>query len=127
MLASWVASHPDIPQSDIRLGSKNSLTLVALKDGVPILFVPLVLALQIAHLGFAPESPKEDRLEAMEAMLEEISGIALARQIGLVQTLSSEHYGVARWAVDHGFEADQRTLFTLSTGGVPSVALETKL
>jgi len=115
--AQWTASNPQIDPADIQAAQKAQnptvLYFVVTKDGVPVAFAPVYVAAVLAHLGFDPLSSGKDRLKALGVLKDGV--VAFMTQYGVreVQTLSKPDYGVAKWALAHGFEMDGRNLFKL--------------
>lgn len=114
--AEWAVNNPDIPDKDIRAAmSENNPTvryLVIEEDGFPLLYVPVYCAIRIAYLGFNPEADDREKIEAMNAMLKAIQAFAGNFGVKEIGTLTKEGYSVAKWAKKHGFEPDDRQLFT---------------
>lgn len=113
----WAVENPQIDRKDIEAGlKKNNPTSVMFaveKDGVVVAFAPFYCQMTLAHLGFNPDAQVTEKLKALEVMLD--GAIAWAVQYGVreITTLSREDYGVAKWAVAHGFEMDPRQQFKL--------------
>jgi hypothetical protein len=118
--AKWAAENRLIDRGDIMAATKeqNPTTtyLVIEKEGVPVMFMPVYMALRIGYLGFNPEAGREQREAAMEMMLRAVVAFAQLYQIGTVDVLTKSKYPVARWAQAHGFNADPRELFILKCG-----------
>ena len=115
---NWTLSNPQIDPKDIEAAKKkNNPTVVYFaaenSDGKVIAFAPVYVQMILAHLVFDPAATGEERKQAMESMLQ--GGIAYAFELGIreIVTLSKEEYGVAKWAVKHGFELDSRQFFKL--------------
>jgi len=115
--ARWAAENPDIPQRDIEASMKENnptATFLVIEDeGKVILAVPLFAVVRIACLLFNPEADERQKIAAMGKMREAIMAFAASFGINSVDTLSKSGYAVARWAVKHGFEQENRELFEL--------------
>jgi hypothetical protein len=117
-------SGNQIDPNDIQLGlRKNNPTAVYFvverePDGVLIAFAPLVFVLHLCHLAFSQESRASEKIHAMQALLDGAVAFAEPYQVSRVQTLTVPAYGVAKWALAHGFVADDRTLLTLDTSKI---------
>jgi len=113
----WAASNPEIDPKDLRMGmAKNNptvLTFVAEKDGVPVAFSPVYLSAVLAHLGFNPDARASEKLQALGVLKDGVMALMVQFGIREIQTLSKPKYGVAQWALEHGFEQDDRSLFRL--------------
>jgi hypothetical protein len=120
--ARWAAENPDIPEKDMLAGTKeNNPTATALvveeelEDGSKVvrMFIPVYLTMRIAYLGFNPENTPKQTLQALDAMLPIVQGFARIWHINEVDTLTRSGLPMARWAGKHGFEAEDRELYTL--------------
>ncbi len=115
--AEWAAKNPEIPQKDLEASMKKNnptaTVLVVEENGVPLLFIPVYLTMRIAYLGFNPENTREQNLAALEAMLPIVQAFARIWHINEVDTLTKSDIPVAQWAAAHGFEAEDRELYTV--------------
>lgn len=114
--SKWVAENPQIDPKDIEAAKKSNnptvlYFVVENPEGEAVLFAPLYLSYTLAHLAFNPESRASEKMKAMQVILD--GTVAWAAQFGLreINTLTKKGYGVAEWALAHGFEADPRELF----------------
>lgn len=118
--AEWATGNPDIPRSDIESGTREqsptATYLIVEEDGKVILCVPAFAVLRIAYLLFNPDADAKQRVGAMNKMRECLKGFAAMFGINRIETLSREGYAVAEWAEKHGFEIEDRQLFTLTVG-----------
>jgi hypothetical protein len=111
----WAATNPHIEQKDLLAGmQKNNptvLTFTVTKDEVPVIFAPVYLSATLAHLGLNPETEGTDKLRGLQMLLDGVA--ALMAQVGVreIITLSKKEYGVAKWALAHEFEQEERELF----------------
>lgn len=116
--AKWAVENRQIDRQDIMAATKeqNPTTtyLVIEKEGVPVMFMPVYMALRIGYLGFNPEAGREQRQAAMEMMLRAVVAFAHLYQLGTVDVLTKSAYPVAKWAEAHGFNPDPRELFKLT-------------
>lgn len=115
--ADWAAKNPDIPVKDVKAAlTENNPTckvLIIESGGTPVLYVPVYCALRIAYLGFNPEITNEKlRVGAMNAMLLYLRAFAKEFGVNEIDCLTKEGYPVARWAEKHGFEPENRQLYT---------------
>jgi hypothetical protein len=119
----WAAENRLIDRGDIMAATKeqNPTTtyLVIEKEGVPVMFMPVYMALRIGYLGFNPEAGREQREAAMEMMLRAVIAFAQLYEIGTVDVLTKSKYPVAHWAQAHGFNPDARELFKLELNKKP--------
>lgn len=115
--AKWAAENPQIDQKDLIAGMGRTnptvLTGVAEKDGVAVAFAPVYLSAVLAHLGFNPNSRASEKLEAMNVLKDGFSALMVQFGVRQIETLSMPDYGVAQWAMKHGFEQEPRSLFRL--------------
>jgi hypothetical protein len=120
--AAWAAQNPQIASKDLQAGMKENnptaTVLVVEEDGadgkkVPRLFLPVYLTMRIAYLGFNPDNTREQNLAALEAMLPALKGFAAIWHINEVDTLTKSNIPVAQWAAAHGFEVEDRELYTV--------------
>ena len=97
------------------------LTFVVEKDGVPVVFAPIYLVAQLAHMGFAPESSYSDRKEAMKALLNGVSAFMAENGVMELGALCPEGHPVKAWGIANGYTADDRVYLSYKT---KAVALE---
>lgn len=90
------------------------LFFVAEKDGVPITFCPVYLAAMLAHMGFNSAADEKDKLAGINVLRDGVAAFMLQFGIREIQTLTEPEYGLAKWALKHGFEMDPRKLFRLN-------------
>lgn len=114
----WTLSNPQIDSKDIDAAKKkNNPTVVTFAaengDGQVVAFAPVYFQMILAHLTFNPDSTADDRRQAMRGMLTKGAEFALGMGVRELITLSKEEYGVAKWAVQQGFELDPRQVFKL--------------
>jgi hypothetical protein len=120
--AKWAAENPDIPEKDLAASlQKNNPTATVLvveeelADGSKVarMFIPVYLTMRIAYLGFNPENTPKQTLQALDAMLPIVQGFARIWHINEVDTLTRTGLPMARWAGKHGFEPEDRELYTM--------------
>jgi hypothetical protein len=112
LVEQWAINNPDIPRADIFATHRNKTgALVVEEDGVPVLVVPFYMLMQLAYLGFNPEASPKSRIKAMQMMLRALAEYCTKIGINEIQTMSMEGYPVAKWAVKHGFEKEDREAF----------------
>ena len=115
--AQWAARNLRIEHEDILQATKeqNPTTtfLVIEIEGVPVLSMPVYLAMRIGYLNFNPEAGREERELAMESMLGAVKVFARGYHIHRIETLTRSGIPVAEWARAHGFTPEKRELFTL--------------
>lgn len=129
--SKWIAENPDIDPMDIKAAKKtnNPTVLYFVVEnpvGEAILFFPIYLQIAIAHLGFNPEARASEKLQAMQAALDGTSAFASSFGIREIVTLTKTGYGVAEWALKHGFEAESRELYKFDINKVLSLVEEAK-
>lgn len=114
--SKWVAGNPDIDPRDIEAAKKSNnpsvlYFVIENPEGKAVMFFPIYLSYMLAHMAFDPESRASEKLKAMQVALD--GTVAFAAQFGLreITTLTKRGYGVAEWALAHGFEAEDRELF----------------
>jgi hypothetical protein len=125
----WTLSNPQIDPKDIEAAkTKNNPSVVYFvaenAEGKVVTFAPVYVQMMLAHLVFNPNSPADDRKQAMKGMLDWATAYALGIGVREIVTLSKEEYGVAKWAVRNGFELDPRQLFKFDINKVLPVAKE---
>jgi hypothetical protein len=86
---------------------------VAEKDGVPMLFAPLRLSAMLAYLVPNPESRASEKLQAMDGIKDVVMAFMVQYGVREILTLTQPEYGVAKWALAHGFEEEPRKLLRL--------------
>jgi hypothetical protein len=115
--ARWAAENPDIPHKDLEASMKKNnptaTVLVVEEDGVARMFLPVYLTLRIAYLGFNPENTPKQTLQALDAMLPVVQGFARIWHVNEIDTLTRTGLPMARWAHKHGFEVEDRDLYTI--------------
>lgn len=112
LLEKWARENPDIPRKDIQATHTNTTGAIVVEEGgVPVLIVPFYMLMQLAYLGFNPEAGAKSRVKAMQLMLGALAEYATKIGINEIQTMSMEGYPVAKWAVKHGFEKENREAF----------------
>jgi hypothetical protein len=115
--AAWVENNPQIEPRDVAAAAKKHnpsvVYFVAEKDGVAVAFAPVFLSVVLAHLGFNPASRASEKLQAMDVLKDGVMAFMVQFGIREIQTLSKPEYGIAKWALAHGFEQDDRSLFRL--------------
>ena len=115
--ARWVTENPQIDWADANasLGSVNPtvMFMVATKDGVPVACSPIYLSAVLGYLGFDPSADGKDKLRALQMLKDGVMALLVQYGIRELQTLSEPEYGVAKWALNHGFTQEPRTLFRL--------------
>lgn len=117
VFSAGVLGNPQVDPQDMLAGQgkKNPtvLTFVVKKDGVAVAFAPVYLAAVLAHLSLNPDTRASEKIQALEMLRDGVMAFMVQFGIREIQTLSKPEYGVAKWAVDHGFEQDGRSLFRL--------------
>lgn len=115
--SQWIGSNTQIDDADKLAATKKKnptvLWFAVTKDEVVQAFAPFYLQMTLPHLGFNPEVLSGDRQKALKVLLDGISAFAVQFGIREITTLSKEHYPVARWAMQHGFDVEQRKLLKL--------------
>jgi hypothetical protein len=116
-ISRWVAENQQIDPKDKQLcwtqTSPMAVYFIVEKDGEPIAYAPLLFVLHLCHLAFAPTSRASERVHAMQTLLDGTKEFAVEAGVHRIQTLTLPDYGVAKWALAHGFVADDRVLLTL--------------
>lgn len=116
-LAKFVAENRLIDPKDIPNGTRAaqpSVTwFVAEHEGTIVAAAPVYLAAVIAHLVLNPDSPSEERKQALNFLLDGAMALYVQGNIRHIMTLSKSDYGVAKFAVAHDFVKDDRELFVL--------------
>jgi hypothetical protein len=115
--ARWTTENPQIDPKDAWSGLKRNnptvLTFVAEKDGKAIAFAPIYLSAVLAHLAFNTDARASEKLQALDVLKDGTMAFLVQYGIREIQTMSEPEYGVAKWALAHGFEQDPRSLFRL--------------
>jgi hypothetical protein len=113
--SKWAAENPQIEEKDLLATLKKNnptvLFFTATKDGMPVSFAPVYCQLSVAHLAFNPEALAQDKLRALEVLIDGVDAFAVSMGIREVVTLSKPEYGVAQWAMKHGFDLEERQVF----------------
>lgn len=113
--SKWAATNDQIEPRDIMAAMKKAnptvLYFVAEKNGKAIAFAPVFLSAVLAHLGINPDARASEMMQALDVLKDGVSAFMVQFGIREIQTLSKPEYGVARWAMNNGFEKDERTLF----------------
>jgi hypothetical protein len=113
--AKWAAENTDIDPSDLEAGMKKNnptvVTWVVERDGKVILFAPVFCAMQLAHLGFNPDSRASERMGALNVLLRGASAFAAEFGVREITTMTKNGYPLAKWAEAHGFVPDERQQF----------------
>jgi hypothetical protein len=113
--STWAAQNPQIEQKDLlatlKANNPTCVFFVATKDGVPISFAPVYCQVALAHLAFNPESDGRDKLKSLEILTDAVDVFAVQHGVREIVTLSKPEYGIAQWAVKHGFDLEERQLF----------------
>lgn len=116
-VSKFVAENPQIDPKDVLNGMKKNqptvLWFVAEDDGVVVAAAPVFLSAVLAHLAFNPDARASEKMQAMNVLKDGVTAFMVQFGIREIQTLSLPEYGVAKWAVGHGFEQDPRLLFRL--------------
>jgi hypothetical protein len=128
----WTLANPQIDQKDIEAAKKDNNPTVLFfavenADGKVIAFAPVYLQMIVAHLVFNPGADGKDYLNAMQMLLNGTAAFAVGLGIREIVTLSKEDYGVAKWAVKHGFEVEPRQTIKFDINKVLIKAKEEKL
>ena len=115
--SKWAAENPQVEPRDLLAGMGKTnptvLVFVAEKDGQAIAFAPIFLSAVLAHMGFSPEARATEKIQAMSVLKDGVMAFMVQFGIREIQTLSKPEYGIAKWALGHGFEQDERSLFRL--------------
>ena len=115
--AHWTTENPQIDPKDAWSGLNRTnptvLTFVAEHDGKAVAFAPIYLSAVLAHLAFNPEARASEKMQALDVLKDGTMGFLVQYGIREIQTMSEPEYGVAKWALAHGFEQDPRSLFRL--------------
>ena len=111
----WAAENDQIDQKDLLAGTKavNPTVLtfaVEDGDGKVVAFAPFYLNAALAHLGFNPEARASEKMKALQTMLDGAAAFFVQFGVREILTLSKPEYGVAQWALTHGFESEPRQL-----------------
>lgn len=115
--ARWVTENPQIDWADANasLGVVNPTVMffVATEDGVPRGFAPIYWSAVLGYLGFDPQSDGKTRLRALQVLKDGVMALLVQYGVREIQTLSEPQYGIAKWALEHGFTQEPRKLFRL--------------
>jgi len=113
--AKWAAENPQTERADLEAGMKQNnptvVTWVVECDGKPVLFAPVYAVMNLAHLGFNPESRASERMKALEVLLRGASAFAAEFGVREITTMTKSGYPIAKWAEAHGFVPDERQQF----------------
>ena len=113
--SKWAAENDQIDQKDLLAGTKAANPTVltfAVEDGEGkvVAFAPFYLNAALAHLGFNPEARASEKMTALQMMLDGAAAFFVQFGVREILTLSKSEYGVAQWALTHGFESESRQL-----------------
>lgn len=127
--SKWAAENPNIDQKDLiaclKVNNPTVIFFVAVNpEGKAVAFAPLYLQMTMGYLGFNPESRASEKLRAMQVLIDGTTAFAVQFGIREITTMSREGYGVADWAVNHGFEFEPRQQLKLDINKQLSVAGE---
>jgi hypothetical protein len=116
--AEWVTNNPQVEPKDLlattQAANPTTVFFVIENDlGEVVMFAPVYCAAMLGYLGFNPESNAKERLKAMNMMKDGLMAFLVQFGIRELQTLTKPDYGVAKWALRHGFEAESRSLVRL--------------
>jgi hypothetical protein len=115
--ACWVAENSQIPQKDLLSATKDknptTVVLVVEKNGKRVLFVPVYCQMNIGFLGFNPDASKAEKLLGMEFMEFALCGWAGGHGVNEITVQTAKDYPVARWAIQHDFEPENRQTYKL--------------
>lgn len=125
----WTLSNPQIDPKDIEAAKKeNNPTVLVFAvenaEGIVVTFAPVYLQAILAHLVFNPDADGKDHLNAMQMLLNGVAAFEVGLGVREIVTLSKAEYGVAKWAVKHGFEVEPRQVFKFDINKVLAVAKE---
>ena len=114
----WTMGSRLIDPRDAQAGlKKNNPTAVCFAvendKGEVIAFAPVYCAAMLGHLAFNPRARASERLKALEVLKDGLMAFFVQFGIREIVTKSKAEYGVAQWALKHGFELDNRNLLTL--------------
>lgn len=113
----WAGMNPQVDEADLQaaLRDKNPTVLffAAEKDGVVQAFAPIYLQAVLPHLGFNPDTPDKDKLRSLQVLIDGVSALVVQYGVREIVTMSKPEYPIARWAVKHGFEVDERQQYKL--------------
>jgi hypothetical protein len=94
------------------------VTLVVEKDNADgtktVLAVPAYAAMIIAFLVFNPETDGRERIKGLEKMKQALSIFSAYHGIREINTYTTPDRGVAKWALNHGFETEERKVLRLN-------------
>lgn len=113
-LAEFIGKNPDIPLDDVNglKASPSSVVLMVSDDeGKVLLMLPWYPLFVVPFFGFNPEANPRERIKAMNAALPIIEAAAKRFGIAHIAGMTRPEYGIAQWAMKHGFEPDQRQAF----------------
>lgn len=127
----WTLTNPQIDPKDIEAAKKDNNPTVLFfavenADGKVISFAPIYIQSVLAHLVFNPEATGRERLTALQMALNGVVSFSVGLGVREIVTLSKAEYGVAKWAMKHGFELEPRQVFKFDINQVLAVAKEEK-
>lgn len=116
--AKWISESRNIDPKDIKAGLKENnptaVYFVVTKDDVPVLFAPCFCTMTLAHLGISQDAEPIDKAEAMEVLVDGLSAFAVQYGVReLITYTNSPEYPIAKWALNHGFDLDERKTLRL--------------
>src|ERR1700676_2129427 len=116
-IAKWVAENPQIDPKDILNGMKKNqptvLWFVAENNGVTVAAAPVFLSAVLAHLAFNPDARASEKMQAMDVLKDGVTAFMAQFGIRSISTQSNPGYPIAKWALAHDFEMDERNTFVL--------------
>jgi hypothetical protein len=125
----WTLANPQIDPKDIEAAKKENNPTVLFfavenADGKVIAFAPVYTQAIVAHLVFNPEADGKECLSAMQMLLNGTVAFEVGMGVREIVTLSKPEYGVAKWAMKHGFDLEPRQVFKFDINKVLAVAKE---
>ncbi len=124
--ARWAAENPNIPQKDALSVTKDrnatSIALVIEEDDKVVLFVPFYCQMNLGFIGFNPESDARQRIRGLEAMQKALTAFAQEHGINEITVQTAKDYPIAKWAIKHGFEPENRQTFKFWVPGKAEAA-----
>lgn len=113
---AWIADNPQIDPKDLEAGMKrNNPTVLTFAvcdpSGKVILFAPVYAVMNLAYIAMNPEARASEKMQALATLLDGAAAFAVQFGVREINTLTRSDYGVAKWALAHGFEVDARELF----------------
>lgn len=127
----WTLANPQIDPKDIEAAKKKNnptvlFFVVENAEGKVVAFAPVYTQMILAHLVFNPAADGKEYLNAMQMLLNGTVAFAVNMGIREIGTLSKPEYGVAKWAMKHGFDLEPRQVFKFDINKVLAVAEEEK-